>query len=110
MRINFLSHNCDISQTIKFTFEVCCSVRMMRMYSLSSSVLMKTAYLTKQTGTHLFCQTKEHQMLATGNLIRSVQKIIAKCFPNIKQSAAIHGNNLFFKGGKTLTKKAGKNC
>jgi len=52
-----------------------------------------------------FCQTKEQQLHATGNLIRSVQKIIAKCFPYMKQPAAIHGNNLFSKGGKTRAKK-----
>jgi len=99
MRINLLSHNCETSQTIRFTFEVCCSVN-----RLSSSVLMKTAYLAKQTGTHLFCQTKEQQLLATGNLIRSVQKIVAKCFPYIKQSISMDGNNLFTKGGKTRAK------
>jgi len=69
MHINLFSHNCTISLTIRFTFEVCCSVG-----RLSSSVLMKTAYLAKQTGTHLFCQTKEQQLLATGNLIRSFKK------------------------------------
>jgi hypothetical protein len=59
-----------------------------------------------ETEWHTFILSKKnHQLLATGNLIWSVQKVIAKCFPNIKQPAAIHGNNLFFKGGKTLAKK-----
>jgi hypothetical protein len=71
---------------------------------------MTTANLAKQSGTHLFCHTKEHQLLATGNLIRSVQKIIAEHFPNIKQPAAIHGNNLFSKGGKTRAKKKSNSC
>jgi len=101
MSINLFSHYCVLSQTSRFTFEVCCIVS-----RLSLSVLIKTAYLAKQTGTHLFCQTKEDQLLGTGNLIRSVhKKVIAKCFPNIKQPAAINGNNLFSKGSKTRAKK-----
>jgi hypothetical protein len=73
---------------------------MLAMYTLSSSVLMKTAYLARQNGTHLFRHTKEHQLLATSNLIQSVQNIIAKSFSNIKQLAAVHGNNLISKGGR----------
>jgi hypothetical protein len=74
------------------------------MYSLSSSVLTKTAYLAKQWHTFI-PQTKQHQLLDTSNLIRSVQNRIAKCFLNIKQPAAVHGNNLFSKGCKSLAKK-----
>jgi hypothetical protein len=97
---NFLSHNCDTSQNISFTFEVCCSVS-----TLLSTVLMNAAHLVKPTGIHLLRQTKEHQLLATGNLIRPVQKIMAECVKNNEQLAAAHWNNLFPGRGTTCAAK-----
>jgi hypothetical protein len=45
----------------------------------------------EQTGEHSFYKRKEQLLLATGDLIRSLQKITGICVPHFKHHAKIHG-------------------